>query len=82
MYNSFVFRKQSLEQEREQLLQRRQKNWKAAYQNHVRPVLLEKYSRRINNFVVRVPLPPRSSKRTRRNCTSTGRRPSRKRTNC
>lgn len=36
------------------MLQRRQKNWKAAYQNHVRPVLLEKYSRRINNFVVRL----------------------------
>lgn len=57
MYNSHVFRKQSLEAESAEERGRQKKKWLHKYHNSIRPALIEKYSRRINNFVVRVRFP-------------------------
>lgn len=52
------------------------------YHNTIRPALIEKYSRRINNFVVRVSIPSLSCRRTRRSFTSTARRRKQRRMSC
>ena len=54
MYNSFAYRKKSQEKEKNEAVNRQKQRWTAQYLHKVRPALLEKYSRRINNFVVRV----------------------------
>lgn len=57
MYNSFIFKKHSEEVENSEQRRRREKQWASKYHSNVRPALIEKYSRRINNFVVRVVAP-------------------------
>jgi hypothetical protein len=54
MYNSFVFRKHSQQLQQEETRKKTMKKWAVHYHNQIRPALIEKYSRRINNFVVRV----------------------------
>ncbi len=75
MYNSFVHKKHSQQLEHEERNAKKKSHWLSNYRNSVRPALVERYSRRINNFIIRVPPPARSWKKTRRNSTSTGSKP-------
>ena len=54
MYNSFIFKKHSEQVEKQHLKKINNKKWSTHYKSNVRPVLVEKYSRRINNFITRV----------------------------
>jgi arginyl-tRNA--protein-N-Asp/Glu arginylyltransferase len=54
MYNSYAFKKKCcllLEQKAEE---KKEKKWLMNYHDKVRPALVEKYSRRVNNFITRV----------------------------
>ena len=74
MYNSFVHKKHSQQLEQEQRSAKKSRHWLSNYRNSIRPALVERYSRRINNFIIRVCLPASSSNRIKRSSTSTDRK--------
>lgn len=56
MYNSFIFKKHSIESSESLEEKNKMSKRNLKYRNNIRPALIEKYSRRINNFIVKVNL--------------------------